>query len=125
MPIIGCLIIVIQRQTCLFTISYLKVVLALTIKYRLGELHCENVHFCASREVEFLTLSHSSWQRRQSGLKSGGSWTRVKKFRFSRKISEKFIFFQAISQTKDRFFKANFRNISFFSGNLKKIQFFK
>ena len=29
-------------------------------------------------------------QRRQSGLKSGGSWTRVKKNRISRKFSEKF-----------------------------------
>src|SRR6218665_2557288 len=38
-------------------------------------------------------------QRRQSGLKSGGSWIRVTKFRFSRKISEKFRFIQAILQT--------------------------
>jgi len=44
----------------------------------------------------------------------GRSWTRVKKFRFSRKIFEKFRFFQAISQTKNRFFRANFRKISLF-----------
>jgi len=51
-----------------------------------------------------------SIQRRQSGLKSGWSWIRVKKFRFCRKISEKFGFFQAISQTK----------ISIFQGKLLK-----
>ena len=43
-----------------------------------------------------------------------GSWTRVKKFRFSRLISEKFRFFQAILQTKNQFFRANFRKISVF-----------
>ena len=42
------------------------------------------------------------WQQRQSGLKSGGSWTQVKKFRFSRKIFEKFRFFQAISSSVAR-----------------------
>src|SRR6218665_981331 len=52
----------------------------------------------------FCSNSHKSEvQRRQSGLKSGGSRTRVKKFRFSGKISEKFRFFQAISQPKNRF----------------------
>src|SRR6218665_2812454 len=44
-----------------------------------------------------------------------GSWTQVKKFRF----------FQAISQTKNRFFRANFRKISVFSGNLKKNSIFQ
>ena len=42
-------------------------------------------------------------QRRQSGLKSGGSWIRAKKFWFCRKISEKCRFFQAISQTNSDF----------------------
>jgi len=46
------------------------------------------------------TCSFNSNQRRQSGLKSGESWTRVKKFRFSRKISDKFGFFQAIHKQK-------------------------
>jgi len=74
-------------------------------------------------------------QRRQSGLKSGGSWIRIKKFRFSRKMFEKFRFFQAISQTKKlifdsfrwfhkklRFFKANFR-ILIFEAIFKKFRF--
>src|SRR6218665_2212773 len=42
-------------------------------------------------------------QRCQSGLKSGGSWIRVKKIDFYRQISEKFQFFQTIK--KIRFFK--------------------
>jgi len=33
-------------------------------------------------------------QRRQSGLKSWGSWIRLKKFNFSKQISEKIRFFQ-------------------------------
>jgi len=56
-------------------------------------------------------------QRRQSDLKSGWSWTRVKKFRFSRNISKKFGFFQAISQKID--FLGQFpQNFEFVSGNL-------
>src|SRR6218665_123699 len=64
--------------------------------------------------------SCQNFERRQSGLKSGGSWIRVKKFRFSRKITEKFRFFQAIIFTKNRFFRSNFRKISIFSGNFTK-----
>src|SRR6218665_804188 len=59
-------------------------------------------------------------QRRQSGLKSEGSWARVKKFRFSRKISEKFRFFQAISQTKNRFLGKISEKFRFFPGNFTK-----
>ena len=59
-------------------------------------------------------------QRRQSGLKSGGSWTRVKKIRFSIGKFPKNLFFQAISQTKNRFFRANFRKFRVFSGNFTK-----
>src|SRR6218665_1667915 len=55
-------------------------------------------------------------QRRQSGLKSGGSWIRVKKFRFSKKNSEKFRLFQAIST-----FSGNFKNKkSIFQGKFPK-----
>jgi len=46
--------------------------------------------------------------RRQSGLKSGGSWIRVKTFP---------IF--SGNSTKIRFFKANFQKSSIFSGNFK------
>ena len=53
-------------------------------------------------------------QRRQSGLKSGGSWPRVKKFRFSRQFSEKFRFFQAILQTKIKFSGQISKNFLFF-----------
>src|SRR6218665_2169951 len=63
---------------------------------------------------------HCAFQRRQSGLKSGGSWIRVKKFRFFRKISKKFGFFQAISESKKAIFRANFRKISIFSGDFTK-----
>src|SRR6218665_432234 len=51
--------------------------------------------------------SCQNFQRRQSGLKSGGSWIRVKKFRFSREISEKFRFFQAIIFIKKSIFRTN------------------
>src|SRR6218665_809911 len=65
-------------------------------------------------------------QRRQSGLKSGGSWTRVKKFRFSIKISEKFRFFQAISQTKKSIFHGKFpESFGFFPVLSQKISIFE
>src|SRR6218665_3218054 len=44
-------------------------------------------------------------QRRQSGLKSGGSWIRVKEFDFYRQIFENFQFFQAILQKNIEFFR--------------------
>src|SRR6218665_21712 len=52
-------------------------------------------------------------QRRQSGFKSGGSWIRVKKFDFSRQISETFRYFQAISLKNFDFFQENFRKFRF------------
>ena len=48
-------------------------------------------------------------QRRQSRLKSGGSWIRVKKIIFSRK----FRFFRQFHKKKS-IFRANFRKISIF-----------
>src|SRR6218665_472044 len=51
-----------------------------------------------------------------------GSWTRVKKFRFSSKISEKLRFFQAISQTKNRFSGLISEKFRLFSGNFTKNQ---
>jgi len=64
-------------------------------------------------------------QRRQSGLKSEGSWTWVKKFWFSRKISEKFRFFQAIPQKKS-IFQGNFpKNVRFSQVILQKISTFQ
>src|SRR6218665_851914 len=64
-----------------------------------------------------------SQQRRQSGLKSGGSWIRVKKFRFLqtnfRKIS---IFFQAILQKNIEFSRQISENFYFF-WQLKKLIF--
>src|SRR6218665_663636 len=47
----------------------------------------------------------------------GGSCIRVKKFRFYRKLSEKFGFFQAISQTKKSTFQGKFSNNLDFSGD--------
>ena len=72
-----------------------------------------------------LRSKHLRDQRCQSGLKSGRSWPRVKKFRFSRKIFEKFRFFQAIPQTKNRFFRANFRNFVFSQVILQKNSIFQ
>jgi len=67
-----------------------------------------------------------SAQRRQSGLKSKGSWTRVKKVWFSRKISEKFRFFQAIPQTKKSIFQGKFpKNFGFSQVILQKISIFQ
>ena len=55
-----------------------------------------------------------------------GSWIRVKKFRFSRKISEKFGFFQAISQTKKSIFQDKFsKNIDFLGDFTKDFDFSK
>jgi len=53
------------------------------------------------------------WQRRQSGLKSGGVVDLAQQnFDFSRQISEKFRFFQAISP-KISIFKQIWKNIDF------------
>src|SRR6218665_3983942 len=54
------------------------------------------------------------YQRRQSGLKDGGSWILVKKFDFLRNFPKNFQFFQEISQTENRFFRPNFQKISMF-----------
>src|SRR6218665_4209731 len=75
-----------------------------------------------------------SRQRRQSGLKSGGSWIRVKKFDFLGKfrcfhkekidflwqISEKFRFLTDDFTKIFTFFKANFQRISIFLDNFTK-----
>src|SRR6218665_1387686 len=61
-----------------------------------------------------------SIQRRQSGLKSEGRGSGLNKIDFSRQISEKFQF-----QKKNRFFQANFRQISAFSGHFTKSSIFK
>ena len=64
---------------------------------------CQKIKFILSDNVGQETVrqkKQSQKQRRQSGLKSVGLWIRVKKFRFSRKISEKFGYFQAISHKK-------------------------
>src|SRR6218665_3210644 len=63
-----------------------------------------------------------SQQRRQSGLKSGGSWIRVKNFDFYRKISKKFQFFQAILQKNIEFCRQISENFDFFR-QLKKLIF--
>src|SRR6218665_549630 len=52
-------------------------------------------------------------QRRQSGLKSGGSWIRVKKIDFYRQIFENFQFFQAILQKNIEFFRQISENFDF------------
>jgi len=52
-------------------------------------------------------------QRRQSGFKSGGRGSGLKKFRFYRQISEKFRLF------------TRFKKIAIFSRNLKKIAIFQ
>jgi len=54
-------------------------------------------------------------QRRQSGLKSGESWIRVKNFDF----------FQAISQTKDRFSGQISEKCRFFTGIFKRTSLFQ
>jgi len=48
-------------------------------------------------------------------------WIRVKTFLFSRKILEKFWFFEGTWQTKNRFIRANFRKFRFFTGTFTKI----
>src|SRR6218665_184508 len=63
-----------------------------------------------------------SQQRRQSGLKSGGSWIRVKNVDFYRQISEKFQFFQAILQKNIKFSRQISGNFDFFR-QLKKLIF--
>ena len=62
-------------------------------------------------------------QRRQSGLKSGGSWIRVKKSIFSRQISEKFRFFQAFSRKISDFSWQIFEKFQFFPAIFKKFRF--
>ena len=60
------------------------------------------------------------YQRRQSGLKSWGSWIRVQQnFKFPDKFPINFDFVQAISQNI-RFFKANIRKNPIFSGNFRQ-----
>ena len=82
------------------------------------------------REHQWTIVLRGCTQRRQSGLKSEGSWIRVKndfprqtdkkfrisweKFRFSRQIDEKF-----------RFLQANWRKISIFQANWRKISIFQ
>src|SRR6218665_2178083 len=63
-------------------------------------------------------------QRRQSGLKSGRSWIRIKKFDFYRQISEKFQFFQAILQKNIKFFTQISENFDFLQP-IKKIRLSK
>src|SRR6218665_2610391 len=62
----------------------------------------------------------SSAQRRQSGLKSGGTWISI----FPGKFPRNFNFFRQVLK-KFQFFKANFRKILIISGNLKKNSFFQ
>ena len=71
-------------------------------------------------------LSHEL-QRRQSGLKSIGSWIRVKKKSIfpCRQIFEEFWLFQAILLKKIWFFQANFRKISIFQSTWDKISNFQ
>src|SRR6218665_2563173 len=57
-------------------------------------------------------------QRRQSGLKPGVSWIRVKKFYFYRQISEKFQFFRQFYKRISSF-AGKIPNILIFSGNYK------
>jgi len=73
-------------------------------------LLCCRLHACI--------IGHSA-ARMYSGVNlvwnlGGGRGLGSKKSIFYRKISEKFRFFQAIWQTKNRFFRANFRKISAF-----------
>src|SRR6218665_4183917 len=57
-----------------------------------------------------------------SGLKSWGSWIRVKKFDFYRQIFEKFQLFQAILQKNIEFCRQISENFDFFR-QLKKFNF--
>jgi len=98
------------------------------------EFYTETARFlCYLRHC--LVRRHNAYyelnQRRQSGLKSGAAWLRVKKsifpgkfpknfnftknFDFSKQISEKCQFHK-----KFRFFQPNFRKISVFAGNFTK-----
>src|SRR6218665_1519559 len=61
-------------------------------------------------------------QRRQSGLKSEGSWIRVKKFRFLQANFRKISIFSGNFTKEYRVFQANFRNFLFFQA-IKKIDF--
>ena len=64
--------------------------------------------------------THSPPQRRQSGLKSGGSWIQVKEISiFPGKFSKNFDFSRQILK-KIRLFQANFRKNRFFQANFKK-----
>src|SRR6218665_588301 len=63
--------------------------------------------------LSFPTNVNYGSQRRQSGLKSGGSWIRVRKIsNFSGYLTKKF-----------RFFQANYRKISIFQENKKNSNF--
>src|SRR6218665_3159705 len=67
--------------------------------------------------------SREGWQqRRQSGLKSGGSWIRVKKFRFLQANFRKISIFSGNFTKEYRVLQANFRKFCFFR-QLKKIDF--
>src|SRR6218665_1068384 len=76
---------------------------------------------CSHRHALRLAMSAASiW------FEIWGSWIRVKKCRFSRKISEKFRFFQAISQTKKSIFQGKFpKNFGSFQVISQKISIFQ
>ena len=57
-------------------------------------------------------------------MKSGGSWTPVKKFDFLGKFPKNFDSFRQFHK-KNQFFRANFRKISIFSGDFTKISIFQ
>ena len=64
-------------------------------------------------------------QRRQSGLKSGGSWIRVKKFGFSIKFSKNLDFFRQFHKQKADFSGQIFEKFGFFHLISQKISIFK
>jgi len=60
------------------------------------------------------------YQQRQSGLKTGGSWIRVKKFRFFSGNFTKIIDFSGEISEKNQFFQVILQKISTFQGKFPK-----
>src|SRR6218665_371739 len=78
-----------------------------------------------SRNGDVLVYIKST-QRRQSGLKSGGSWRRFQNFDFLGKFPKNFDFFQQFHELKIDFFRRNFRkNSIFLQVILQKVSFFQ
>ena len=70
---------------------------------------------CSNREI--LLERRFCGKRRQSDLKSGGSWIRVR--------NVEILIFQVIWQTKNQFLRSNFREISIFHVISQKVSIFQ